>query len=223
MFHIWRLATPRLGGRKWYQYIDFGNGVTTQRWSAGQAKLRTSSFLSFLSRYNLLTKEDIVLDIGCNAGLFSLVASQTCRHVYGVEIDSRFIHQARFLKRHWKAAGKHVDNVTFIYGSITGHLDLASQATVIFASKVLYHTLLGDRVNDLMDAIEKGSSRLIVMQGHTVRGTLGQDDGMRDLVTRHGFKYSLVDDVPDFPIAIASRTVRNLQVVNSHIFSTDAP
>ena len=205
MFQLWRLSTPWLGGRRWYQYIDFGDGLTSKRWCAGDTQLRTTSFLSFLETSDLLSPDDSVVDIGSNAGIFSLVAAQTCRQVYGVEIDPHFVHQARFLKSYWKAKGKRVDNITFLTGSILDHLDLVSEATVIFASKVLYHTLLGDGVERLMDAIERGRTRLILMQGHTVRGELGQDDGMRELVSRHGFEYSLAEDVPEFPIAMGSR------------------
>ncbi len=208
VFQMWRLSNPWMGGRRWYQYVDLGGGLTTQRWSAGDTKLRTESFLSVLRGQELLTASDTVVDLGCNAGLFSLVAAQTCRQVYGVEIDSHFVRQAEFLKKHWKAEGRRVDNVVFIEGSITDHLDLVSQATVVFASKVLYHVLLGDDVQRIMNAMERGQPRLILMQGHTVRGELGQQQGMQRLVSEHGFEYQLVADVPEFPIAIGRRVVR---------------
>ena len=206
-FQVWRLSAPRVGGRKWYQYLDFGDGLTTARWSAGDQQLRTTSFLSFLHNQDLLTADDVIVDIGCNAGLFSLVAAQKCKQVYGIEIDKPFWRQAQFLKGRWKAAGNRVDNVTFLHGDIMAHLGLISQTTVVFASKVLYHVLLGDGVFRLMEAIEQGPVRLIIMQGHTVRGEHGQDEGMRDLVMNHGFQYRLAEDVPEFPIAIATRDV----------------
>ena len=207
-FQVWRLGTSWLGGRKWYQYIDFGDGLTTAPWSKGESQLRTSSFLSFLQSKDLLSSDDVVVDIGCNAGLFSLVAAQRCRQVYGVEIDRRFLRHAKFVKGWWKGQGKRVDNVTFLEGSITAHLDLVSQATVVYASKVLYHALLEEGLERLMDAIEKGRARLIIMQGHTPRGEHGQDEGMRNLATRYGFDYRLVADIREYPIAIATRQVR---------------
>ena len=206
-FQLWRLSKSWMGGRRWYQYIDFGSGLTTASWSAGDTKLRTTSFLSFLNGQDLLMQDDVVVDIGCNAGLFSLVAAQTCKRVYGVEIDKPFWRQAQFVKKRWKTAGNRVNNVTFMRGDIMAHLGLLSQATVVFASKVLYHVLLGERVLKLMEAIEMGPVRLIIMQGHTVRGGHGQDEGMRALVTKHGFQYRLAEDVPEFPIAIASRDI----------------
>ena len=101
-FEVWRLCTPWLAGRKWYQYIDFGNGLTTEKKSAGDAYLRTTSFLSFLQNTDLIKADDVVLDIGCNAGLFSLVAATRCKHVYGMEVDARFARQAEFLKKWWE-------------------------------------------------------------------------------------------------------------------------
>jgi hypothetical protein len=195
--------------------VDFGDGLTNSLWSSGsqQSKkrgVRTESFLAFLEGEDLFTADDVIVDIGSNAGLFSLVAAQRCKQVWGVEVDKPSLRQAKFLKGCWKATGKCVDNVTFLHGDIMDHLDLFSQATVVFASKVLYHALLGDGVFKLMEAIEQSPVRLIVMQGHSGlttprHGQYGEDEGMRDLVMKHGFDYRLVADVPKFPIVIARR------------------
>ena len=116
---LWYQGNRRLGGRMWYQHIDFGDGLTTARWSAGDAYLRTMSFLSFLQESDLITEDDLVVDIGCNGGLFSLVAAQRCKQVFGVEIDRSFARQAKFVKRWWRSQGKRVDNVTFVQGDMT--------------------------------------------------------------------------------------------------------
>ena len=204
-YHVWRLSQSWSGGRKWYQYIELGEGLTTKPWSAGDTELRTSSFQSFLQEEDFLNNDDVVVDIGCNAGIFSLIAAQKCRQVYGIEIDSGFLKQAKFVKKRWKAHAKRVDNVTFLHGSIMEHLDLVSHASVIFASKVLYHALLGDDLDRLMETIELGRPRLIMMQGHTVRGPYGQSQGMQDLVEKYGFEYRLIAAIPEFPVAIAIR------------------
>mgnify|MGYP001217770055 FL=1 len=214
-FRLWQLSIRRLGGCQWYQYLEFGNGLTNSWWSSGsqqneKQRVRTESFLAFLESEDLFTTDDVIVDIGSNAGLFSLVAAQRCKQVWGVEVDKPSLRQAKFLKGYWKSTGKRVDNVIFLHGNIMDHLDLLSQATVIFASKVLHHALIGDRVFKLMEAIEQSPVRLIVMQGHSglthLRlGEYGEDEGMRDLVMKHGFDYRLVADVPKFPIAIANR------------------
>ncbi len=206
-FQLWRLGNSRLGGRKWYQFIDFGGGLTNERWSAGETRLRTESFQAFLATSELLRPDDVVVDIGCNAGLHSLSIAQSCKWVYGMEIDTGFIRQARFLRRYWKSLGRRVDNVTFVHGDIMENLNLLSEATVVLASKILYHKLLGNGLPRVMGAIQKGPVRLILMQGHSVHGKLGQNDGMRDLVSNYGFEYQFIEDVPEFPIAIATRSV----------------
>ena len=214
-FRLWQLSIRWLGGGQWYQYVEFGNGLTNSRSSLGNRQnekqyVRTESFLAYLESEDLFTTDDVIVDIGSNAGLFSLVAAQRCKQVWGVEIDKPSLRQAKFLKAHWKATGKRVDNVIFLHGDIMDHLNLLSQATVVFASKVLYHALLGDGVFKLMKAIEQSPVRLIVMQGHSGlttprHGQYGEDEGMRDLVMKHGFDYRLVVDVPKFPISIARR------------------
>lgn len=204
-FHLWRLSRTWLGGRAWYQYVEFGPGLSTARWSAGDTKFRTQSFLSFLERENLLTEDDVVLDIGSNAGLFSLAVAAHCRMVYGIEIDRGFAHQAAFLKGWWSRQGRRTDNVRLIRGNVADHASIISEATVIFASKVLYHAMLREDLDKLLRSIQDGPARLVVMQGHDVRGTIGQDAGMRELMEGIGFEYRLTEDVPEFPIAIARR------------------
>ena len=206
-FHLWRLSRGLFGGRRWYQYIEFEGGLTTERWGAGELKPRTSSFRTYLEEQFELTQDDIVVDIGSNAGLFTLLTAQHCKHAFGVEIDKGFDRQARFLKKKYGEAGLRVDNVTFIRGSITEHLDIMKTATVILASKILYHDLLGGGLDEMMEAIENGMSRVVLMQGHSVpaRGPLGTDDGMRRLFEKYGFHYELSANVPEFPIATATR------------------
>ena len=206
-FQLWRLSRRWLGNPRWYQYVDLGDGVTTEPWLAGDTRLRTESFLAFLESGDWLEERDRVVDVGCNAGLFSLVAAQRAARVVGVEIEPGYIRQARYLRSRWASAGHRTDNVTFVAGSVAEHLELFADATVIFASKVLYHVLLGDAVERLMAAIAAGPAHRILLQGHTVRGELGQDDGMRELMRRHGFGYRLVEDVPEFPIAVAERAL----------------
>ena len=207
IFHLWRLGNKWTGGRSWYQYIDFGGGITTEAWSHGKAKLRTESFLAFLQGSDYLRSDDIVVDIGCNAGLFSLIAAQKCAQVHGVEIDLRFIRQAEFVKSYWDSIGRRVDNVKFLLCDITQKLDLFSKATVVFASKVLYHKNIGDRFRQLMDAIQNSPVRLILVQGHTTQGEKGQDEGMRILMSKYSFDYQMVENVPEYPIGIAKRNL----------------
>lgn len=201
---IQQLASPEHGGRKWYQYVDFGNGVTTEPYSLGRCRYRTETFLDFLSGFDLRA-DDRVLDLGSNAGLLSLVCGERCADVTGVEIDKGFAEQAEFVKNFWESQGKDVGNVRLYCTDIIQNLDLVADRTVILASKVLYHKHLGDGLYKLMESIEQAPVRCILLQGHTVQGEVGQDDGMNKLMNRYGFHYELVKPDDEYPIALATR------------------
>lgn len=200
-----QLGVPWLGGRRWYQYIDFGNGVTTRRLAGPRAVKRTESFLKLLADESLFSSEDRVLDIGSNAGLFSLEMAQTCSDVVGVEIDLGFYSQAVFLKERYRQLGKRVDNVRFIHGDLLHHLDVIKDRTIIVASKVLYHPKLGDTVTAIMEATRDSPVHTVLIQGHTTQGNLGGHDGVGELIAKYGFELSPVDHDDEYPIAVARK------------------
>jgi hypothetical protein len=197
---IRRLGNPDHGGRKWYQYVDFGNGVTT---SAG-GKLRTETFIDFMTKFDL-TKNDRLLDIGSNAGLFCLLCAPRCAHVIGIEYDAAFHKQAMFLKRHFDQTDRDISNVELLNDDVTLHLDRFSDRTVVFASKVLYHKHLGDGVFRVMEAIQKAPVRAIIVQGHTTQGERGQNEGVRTMLSEYGFSFQTVFEHDEYPIGVATR------------------
>jgi SAM-dependent methyltransferase len=203
-----QLGAPLLGGRRWYQYIDFGNGVTTRLMAGPRAVKRTESFLKLIANKSLFSSEDRVLDIGSNAGLFSLEMAQSCADVVGVEIDLGFYSQAVFLKETYRQRGKRVDNVRFIHGDLLDHLSVIKDRTIIVASKVLYHPKLGDTVQAIMEATRDSTVHTILIQGHTNQGQLGGHDGVRELIAKYGFELSAVDHDDEYPIAVARKTRR---------------
>ena len=199
-----RLNSKRKEGRRWYQSINLGHGITTTEISGGErAKLRTESFAKFIPQ--VVTKNDKVLDIGCNAGLFSLIAGQICQSVLGVEIDEKFIAQANFVKELWAEQNKKVSNVDFKNFNILDHLDIIDNFDVIFAGKVLYHKHLVYRLPDLMKAIQSSNVRAILAQGHTTQGEIGTINGMKALFEKHGFETKVLEDIPEYPIVLATR------------------
>ena len=198
-----RLGSKRKGGRKWYQYIDLGEGVFTGSLDDERAKLRTESFAKYIPR--ILEKSDKVLDIGCNAGLFSLIAGQKCHSVLGVEIDKRFIEQANFLKILWAKQNKKVSNVDFKICNILEHLDIISNFDVIFAGKILYHKHLDYGLHDLMSAIQSSNTRIILAQGHTTQGEIGTIEGMRSLLKKYGFELTVLENIPEYPVVLGKR------------------
>jgi SAM-dependent methyltransferase len=200
-----QLGVPLLGGRRWYQYIDFGDGVTTKRMAGPRAVKRTESFLRLIADKSLFSASDRVLDIGSNAGLFSLEMAQTCADVVGVEIDLGFYSQAVFLKEMYRKRGKRVDNVRFIHGDLLNHLDVIKDRTIIIASKVLYHPKLGNTVQAIMDATRGSPVHTVLIQGHTTQGQLGGHDGVGELMAKYGFELSPVDHDDEYPIAVARK------------------
>ena len=103
------LANPELGGRKWYQYFDFGNNIDNLSLCGGKAELRTKTFVEFLNNFDF-KPDDKVLDIGSNAGLFTLICGEKCSDAIGVEIDEAFHKQALFLKKFWEENNRNTKN-----------------------------------------------------------------------------------------------------------------
>ena len=85
------------------------------------------------------------------------------------------------------------------------NLQLIEDRTIVLASKVLYHKYLGDAVYDLMQAIKDSPVRAILLQGHTTQGEKGQNEGMAKMMNDYGFTYEIINDVEEYPIAIAYR------------------
>ncbi len=201
---IKRLSSRFRRGVPWYQCVDFECGASTEPRSRGKARQRTESFIPLISKY--LKAEDKVLDLGCNAGLFTYLASEICQEAVGVEIHEGFYRQAEFVREALVSEGHELSKATIRLCNVIENLDLLKNVTVVFASKVLYHKNLGDGLYDLMKAIEISPARLILAQGHVTQGEIGQSDGMRNLFGRYGFEYELVTDDPDYPVAVGSRS-----------------
>jgi SAM-dependent methyltransferase len=199
-----RLLGTRMLGRKWYQHIDMGSGEgAVTAGSDSRARRRTDSFLAWIPR--VVQPQDHVLDVGCNAGLFSFAAGEICRQVTGVEIDKHFLAQARFVQNTWRKQGRPVDRVQIIEADIAQRLDLLDQATLLLASKVLYHKWLAPHLHNLMAAVARSPIDRVLAQGHTTQGELGTTRGMQRLFAEYGFRCELLEDVDEYPIVLARR------------------
>lgn len=194
------LGRPEHGGRKWYQYVEFGDGVKT----SDGGKLRTRMFVDFIEAFDI-RKTDRVLDIGSNAGLFCLLCGPRCADVVGVEYDPAFHKQALFLKDFFTATGRDTANVRLHHGDVLDYLDEFRDRTIVFASKVLYHKHLGDGVFRIMEAIRDAPVRAIIIQGHTVQGARGQNDGVEKMLADYGFSFSVAVEHDEYPIGVAVR------------------
>ena len=201
---MWRLGIRFFGGRRWYQYIEFQKNITTKYFVKERGIIRTNKFLMFLDNFEFHL-EDKVLDIGSNAGLFCLKISTKVSDVIGVELDSGFHRQAMFVKEYFSKDNDKYDNVKLINLDLTDKLELIDDRTIIFASKVLYHKNLGEKLYKLMDRIQQSLVHTIILQGHTTQGEIGQNDGMENLMKDYGFSFEIIEDHHEYPVAIARR------------------
>lgn len=203
---IWALSKRFLGGRAWYQYFDFGEGVDNLRFAGVQAEERTASFTNWLGGCGLLSRHDTVLDLGSNAGVISLALAPKVKHVYGLEIDRRFHRQAVFLQKHLKNQGELPENLTLMNEDVLKNLHLLSEVDVIVASKFLYHRDFNHGIDQFMSAVASSQVRLIVIQGHTIYEDYGKEEDVRRHMKAFGFDYkSEPAGTADYPIGVAFR------------------
>jgi len=112
----------------WHQRINLGGVWTTE-------KRVTDDFLWENIKDNLI-KESLdgksVLDIGCNAGLLCLRASQENALVWGIESKKEWLEQAYFVKEFFDGDYTIIDGFADEFGSVNG-----SDIDYVFAISVL--------------------------------------------------------------------------------------
>ena len=154
--------------KKWYQNIPFGLLLNThRRWQDYVRRAIRMPQEQIVLRHFPDVRGKRVIDIGCNAGLYSVESS--CRgasHVVGVDVNPAAIEQANIVREVYRRQGKPVGEIEFHAGDISESLQLVSDRHVLFACCVLYH--LGPVAN-LSDSIRESSMEKMVIQGNTVR------------------------------------------------------
>jgi tRNA (mo5U34)-methyltransferase len=126
-----RRNVDRLG--EWYQNIDLGEGVLTRpNHPDGNHPQDRLDFVAPFLPVDLEGKS--VLDIGCNAGFFSLeMKRRGARRVLGIDSNPRFVEQARFAARHLELDVEYREMDCYEIG------DLGEQFDVVVFFGVLYH------------------------------------------------------------------------------------
>jgi SAM-dependent methyltransferase len=124
----------------WYQKITI-EGITTSEEGSPYAKMENSG-LTWQKIDSLIPdfKNKKIIDLGCNAGYYSIRSAQNGASVVGVETTPIFFKQALWLKEYYeKECGKELD-ITYINADIS-HVDFESIGKVdyIFAFSILYH------------------------------------------------------------------------------------
>lgn len=83
----------------WFHYIDLGNGIKTKTQSqSGEPLKHPLKKWSYIKNY---IPQDLsrmkILDIGCNAGFFSIEAKRrNAEYVLGIDASEGYVKQARF-------------------------------------------------------------------------------------------------------------------------------
>lgn len=210
---IWMLSVSLFGGRTWYQFIEFSDGITTESYAGQKAFERTRSFEEWLRNFSDWEDRDVVLDLGSNAAWLSLCLAEKVARVKAVEIDSKFARQARFVTNYFRLKLDYAKKVSLFEGDISQHLDLLDDVTVILASKFLYHPNFSngsvEGARTLMEKIMKSNVRMIIVQNHVTHDNLGDDASVSSLLGQYGFSYqSHRGGTEEYPIAVATRQAR---------------
>ena len=111
-----------------------------------------------------------VLDIGCNAGLLSLVAARAgAARVTGIDKRPVFLDQAKGMLEHWRErrflpAGA---RVSLIEADLASRPDLIAEHDLFVLIRVIYH--LQDRIGDLFDELGDRRDAVFIIQGNAAR------------------------------------------------------
>ena len=93
-----------------------------------------------------ISKDDIVLDVGCNTGMMPEVMSQKAKFVYGIEIEKKNIKVAKNIRQK--------DNIEYICADATTYdYSECMPIDIVTLSNVLEH--IEHRVNFLKKLIKK--------------------------------------------------------------------
>ncbi|HHW07667.1 MAG TPA: methyltransferase domain-containing protein, partial [Clostridia bacterium] len=101
--------------------VDMWNSMAE---SFGGHKLPTfeeDHFLRLLQKHNMLSKDSLVLDIGCGTGQYALAMAGHCKGVVGIDFSPSMVEIAK-----QKAAEKNIPNASFQWAD-WHELDLKKQ------------------------------------------------------------------------------------------------
>lgn len=190
------------GGRRWYQYFDFGEGVNNFKYVGERGKYRTQSFVEFIDNLQWGSSEKVV-DVGCNAGRYCYEISKKVDSVVGVELSKAFYKQSLYLKDLYLENGYDLSNVKIENADITKRFSIFDGATTVFLSKVLYHKSLNGLGEEILKYISSRKVGRIIVQGHTTQGELGEDMFIASILEGYGYKVQHIDNHDEYPILVA--------------------
>jgi len=118
----------------WYQRICL-DGI----WTGRKRDVKTT-WNKIENSFSIDYKKLRILDLGCNAGYYSVMAAKRGAKVVGVEVGKLPVKQAIFLKDYYEKLWKTKLDITYIHKDISD-VDFISlgKFDYIFALAVLYH------------------------------------------------------------------------------------
>ena len=167
----------------WHMNVALGSGLHTVEGNRGKRGLEVMSEIEPLELRPLLQRlypqglgAKRFLDCACNAGGYSLLASDLGAYSFGFDVRDHWIEQARFLKRHF---GKSDDQVRFeVCDLLEVDRRLGSERFDICLFKgIFYH--LPDPIAGLKIVADRTDEVLIL----DTASTSGLEDGFLKLVS----------------------------------------
>ena len=207
-FKIKILNYKIFGGRRWYQYFDFGDGLNNFKYVGERGKYRTQSFVEFINNLQWGLREKVV-DVGCNAGTYCYEISKKVDCVVGVELSKAFYKQSVYLRNLYLENGYDLSNVKIENADITKRFSVFDGATTVFLSKVLYHKNLNGLGEEILKYISSRKVGRIIVQGHTTQGELGEDVFIASILKSYGYKVQHIDNHDEYPILVAIKDRMN--------------
>jgi len=124
----------------WYQKLTL-DGILTSIKGTQYSGMEES--VKIWEKINTLIpnfKNKKIIDIGCNAGYYSIRSAQYGAKVIGIEFDDNFYKQALFLKNYFEEKNNQQLDITYINDDISS-IDFKAIGKVdyIFAFSILYH------------------------------------------------------------------------------------
>lgn len=80
-----------------------------------------------------------ILDIGCNSGIYSLLAAKNAEHVCGVDVGENFIRMAQAAKGWFQSHLHDVSHVQFVQSPLESLKPEEHSFDTVIATNVLYH------------------------------------------------------------------------------------
>jgi len=124
----------------WYQKIEL-EGIQTSIKGGPYYTMEESSITwkKILRLYSDF-KDKKILDLGCNAGYYSIMAAKNGASVTGIEYSSHFYKQALFLRKYYENLWNSKLNINCINKDISDvNLQEIGKFDCIFAFSIFYH------------------------------------------------------------------------------------